>query len=143
LRTRDHSTTTREADGYWRQRLTRDQYRAVWESGTERPFSGRYVHTREEGLYLCAACGTELFSSETKVDSPGWPSFTDPAVAEHVTLHADNTLLMRRTEVRCATCDPDTSDASSPTALLSVSVLHGLRRPDLRHHPLTTCIPRP
>jgi len=75
------------------------------EKGTERPFTGEYVHTKDDGIYRCAACGAELFSSDTKFDSgTGWPSFTDPAVAENVELHDDNTMFMRRTEVTCANC---------------------------------------
>ena len=100
-----NSRTDNAEDARWRQELTPEQYKVLREKGTERPFSGEYVHTKDDGIYRCAACGNELFSSETKFDSgTGWPSFTDPAVAENVELHEDNTMLMRRTEVNCARC---------------------------------------
>ncbi len=98
---------TRETteDTYWRQRLTRQQYRVLRRKGTELPFTGEYVHTTDDGVYRCAACESVLFSSETKFDSgTGWPSFTDPAVRDNVKLHEDRGLLMHRTEVTCATC---------------------------------------
>jgi peptide-methionine (R)-S-oxide reductase len=75
------------------------------EGGTEAPFTGAYVNNHEKGMYKCAICGTELFSSDTKFDSDtGWPSFTDPANLEHVELRQDNSLGMSRTEVICKTC---------------------------------------
>jgi peptide-methionine (R)-S-oxide reductase len=75
------------------------------EGGTEAPFTGAYVNNHEKGMYKCAICGTELFSSDTKFDSgTGWPSFTDPANLEHVELRQDNSLGMSRTEVVCKTC---------------------------------------
>jgi peptide-methionine (R)-S-oxide reductase len=75
------------------------------EGGTEAPFTGAYVNNHEKGMYKCAICGTELFSSDTKFDSgTGWPSFTDAANLEHVVLKEDDTLGMSRTEVLCKTC---------------------------------------
>jgi len=89
----------------WRKKLTEEQYRIMREGGTEAPFSGAYVGDHEPGMYRCAACGQELFSSDTKFDSgTGWPSFTEPANLEHVTLHEDDSGGMTRTEVRCANC---------------------------------------
>ncbi len=89
----------------WRAQLTPAQYKVLREQGTEPPFSGGYVHTKDDGVYRCAACATELFSSQTKFDSgTGWPSFTDPAVAANIELREDRSLFMRRTEVTCATC---------------------------------------
>lgn len=93
-----------EAD--WREELTGEQYEVLRGKGTERAFTGAYVDTKDGGMYRCAACGTELFSSDTKFDSgTGWPSFTEPAVAQNVELHEDNSMFMRRTEVTCAACD--------------------------------------
>lgn len=96
----DDSETT-----FWREQLSPEQYRVLREKATEPPFTGEYVHTKEDGIYRCAACGSALFSSDTKFDSgTGWPSFTDPAVAGNVELHDDSSLFMRRTEVTCARC---------------------------------------
>lgn len=76
------------------------------EGGTEAPFSGKYVDNHEAGVYRCKACGNVLFDSKTKFDSgSGWPSFTDPAVAENVGTRPDNTFHMHRTEVFCKKCD--------------------------------------
>ena len=89
----------------WREELSPDRYHVLREKGTEPPFTGAYTHSKESGMYRCGACGADLFSSDTKFDSgTGWPSFTEPAVAEHVRLEEDNSLLMRRTEVLCANC---------------------------------------
>ena len=92
-------------DAEWRQRLTPEQYAVLREKATERPFTGRYVHSKEDGVYRCAACGNELFRSDTKFDSgTGWPSFTEPADRENVQLHEDNSHGMIRTEVTCRKC---------------------------------------
>jgi len=75
------------------------------EKGTEAPFSGKYVNNHEKGMYKCAVCGTELFSSDTKFDSgTGWPSFTEPANLANVELKEDNSHGMHRTEVVCKNC---------------------------------------
>ncbi len=80
-------------------------YRVAREKGTEAPFSGTYVHEKKRGMYHCAVCDAPLFSSETKFESnTGWPSFTDPAFANAVTIHTDESHGMVRTEVRCAHC---------------------------------------
>src|SRR3954447_19111117 len=80
-------------------------YEVMRRAGTEPPFSGEYVYNKDSGDYRCAACGAMLFSADTKFDSgTGWPSFTEPAVAEAVELRPDNSLFMKRTEVVCRTC---------------------------------------
>lgn len=95
-----------KTDEEWKQQLTPEQYRVIREKGTERPFSGEYNDCKEEGVYRCAGCGTELFSSETKFDSgSGWPSYWAPIDEENTRLEPDNSLFMRRTEVLCAVCD--------------------------------------
>ena len=89
----------------WREQLTPEQYEVTREGGTERAFTGPYVEEKSKGMYRCVGCGTELFSSDTKFDSgTGWPSFTEPAVADAVELEEDPGLGMVRTEVLCARC---------------------------------------
>jgi peptide-methionine (R)-S-oxide reductase len=89
----------------WREQLTPEQYEILRRAGTEAPFTGEYVYNKASGMYRCAACRADLFASDTKFEShTGWPSFTEPAVAAAVELRADNSLFMRRTEVRCRRC---------------------------------------
>src|SRR5206468_3346458 len=89
----------------WRRRLTPEQFDVLRRKGTERAFTGAYASTKERGVYRCAGCGTELFSSETKFESgTGWPSFWEPIERGAVELHEDGSLWMRGTEVRCAGC---------------------------------------
>jgi peptide-methionine (R)-S-oxide reductase len=94
-----------KSDQEWREQLTPEQYDVLRRAGTEAPFTGEYVYNKDSGDYRCAACGAMLFSADTKFDSgTGWPSFTEPAVAEAVELRPDNGLFMRRTEVICRNC---------------------------------------
>ena len=99
------STKISKSDAEWRTDLTPEQYHVLREKGTERPFTGKYVHTKTDGTYVCAACGAELFNSKTKFESgTGWPSFYEPANLEAVELRPDNSFFMRRTEVVCKRC---------------------------------------
>lgn len=94
-----------KTDEEWKRELTPEQYRIMREKGTERPFTGEYLDNHESGTYRCAACGTELFSSDTKFESgSGWPSFYAPASEENIATSQDNSHGMRRTEVLCAAC---------------------------------------
>jgi peptide-methionine (R)-S-oxide reductase len=99
------STKIEKTEREWRELLTPEQYHVLREQGTERAFTGKYWDTHEDGSYHCAACGAELFSSDTKFDSgTGWPSFWEPANRENVELHQDRSFFMVRTEVRCKQC---------------------------------------
>ncbi len=90
----------------WRRELTPEQYEVVRQKGTEAPFTSELNDNKGEGTYKCVACGQPLFDSETKFDSgTGWPSFYRPMDDEAVETEADNSLLMRRTEVLCSRCD--------------------------------------
>ena len=90
----------------WAQILTPDQFHVLRKKGTERAFSGKYWDHHEEGIYLCAGCGLELFGSDAKFDSgTGWPSFWKPFREDHVITEVDRTLWMVRTEVLCARCE--------------------------------------
>lgn len=89
-----------------KKKLTKEQYNVCFLKGTEPPGSGKYLHNKESGVYLCAVCGQELFKSDTKYDSgTGWPSFWDMADSTAVKKETDNTLGMVRTEVLCSKCD--------------------------------------
>ena len=94
-----------KSEDQWREELAPEQYEVLRRQATDPPFSGKYVHEKTDGAYTCAGCGAELFSSETKFDSgSGWPSFTEPAVAEAVEIRTDTSHGMVRTEVVCARC---------------------------------------
>jgi peptide-methionine (R)-S-oxide reductase len=94
------------SDEEWRTKLTPEQYRVLRKHGTETPFTGAYVHVNKDGKYRCAGCGNVLFSSKNKYESgTGWPSFSDIASSDAVTRHRDWSMLIPRTEVRCAVCD--------------------------------------
>jgi peptide-methionine (R)-S-oxide reductase len=92
-------------DDEWKQKLTPEQYQVLRKKGTEVPFTGELLHNKASGLYECAACGSELFDSETKFDSgSGWPSFYDVVSSGAVKLVVDLDHGMERTEAVCATC---------------------------------------
>jgi peptide-methionine (R)-S-oxide reductase len=101
----DETKAIELTDEQWRERLSPEQYEVLRKAGTERAFSGEYATTKQDGMYRCAGCGAELFSSDTKFESgTGWPSFYEPAVAEAVELHSDTSYGMVRTEVTCRAC---------------------------------------
>jgi peptide-methionine (R)-S-oxide reductase len=103
--THTHSPRVAKDEGEWRETLSPEQYDVLRRKGTERPFTGRYVHEKRNGTYQCAGCGAELFSSDTKFESgTGWPSFTEPADRANVELHDDDSHGMHRIEVTCAAC---------------------------------------
>jgi peptide-methionine (R)-S-oxide reductase len=94
-----------KTDAEWRAELTPEQYQVLRHAGTEPAFTGKYWDVHDDGTYHCAACHAALFSSDTKFESgSGWPSFTQPLVAEAVELIEDRTHGMVRTEVRCKRC---------------------------------------
>jgi len=94
-----------KTDEEWRAQLTPEQYKILRKKGTERAGTGKYAYTKDDGMYRCAGCGAPLFSSDAKFESgTGWPSFTEPALAEAVELHEDRTFGMRRVEVTCRAC---------------------------------------
>ena len=116
------STKITKTEEEWQQELTPEQYEILRRQGTEPAFSGKYTYSKEDGMYRCAACGNELFSSGTKFDSgTGWPSFTEPAGAEAVELRPDSSHGMVRTEVVCARCGGHLGhvfdDGPNPTGL--------------------------
>jgi peptide-methionine (R)-S-oxide reductase len=89
----------------WKKSLTSDQFQVLRKKGTERAFTGEYWNNHEHGVYKCAACGTDLFSSDTKFESgTGWPSFWQPVAKENVASEDDDSFFMNRTEVLCARC---------------------------------------
>lgn len=89
----------------WKNELTPEQYRVLREKGTELPGSGKYNKTKDKGVYQCAGCGNELFSSETKYDSgSGWPSFYAPVGEENIEQKSDSSHGLRRIEVVCRRC---------------------------------------
>ena len=95
-----------KSEDEWKQELTPEQYQIMRQKGTERAFTGEYWDNHEAGMYRCASCGTELFTSDTKYDSgSGWPSFFAPVDQENVKTEQDDSHGMRRTEVLCSACD--------------------------------------
>jgi len=99
------SYPVQKSEAEWQEQLSPEEYHVLRQAGTERPWSGEYVDTKDVGVYSCRACGAELFRSETKFDSHcGWPSFYDPADSDAVEEIVDTSHGMRRVEVRCKNC---------------------------------------
>jgi methionine-R-sulfoxide reductase len=108
----DKSNTTtpiervEKTDAEWRKSLTPEQYEILRQKGTERPYTGKLLNNKAEGVYSCAACGFELFTSQQKFDSHcGWPSFYDAVDKGRIKYVTDVTHGMKRTEIMCARCD--------------------------------------
>jgi peptide-methionine (R)-S-oxide reductase len=94
-----------KTEAEWKKILTPEQFHVLREKGTEAAFSGKYWNKHDHGIYRCAGCGLDLFSSEAKFESgTGWPSFTAPVAPENVATREDNSWLMHRTEVLCPRC---------------------------------------
>jgi peptide-methionine (R)-S-oxide reductase len=113
---------TVKSEQEWRETLTPEQYHILREKGTERAFTGKFWNNKEHGTYLCAACGQELFGSESKFDSgTGWPSFWQPIAPENVRTINDTSYGMVRTAVACTLCDAHLGhvfdDGPQPTGL--------------------------
>lgn len=94
-----------KSDEEWKKILTPEEFKILRKKHTEPPFSGKFVHNKENGVYICAGCDNELFSSDVKFDSgSGWPSFWESISKESVEFREDNTLGMKRIEVVCSRC---------------------------------------
>ena len=106
----------------WRRLLTPEQYAILRQKGTERAFTGKYHDSHAEGVYACAACGQELFSSDTKYESgSGWPSFYQAIDRDRVATEVDRSHGMTRVEALCSNCDSHLGhvfpDGPQPTGL--------------------------
>ena len=106
----------------WKKSLSEDSYKVTRESGTERPYTGKYWDFNEQGVYKCICCNEPLFESQTKFDAGcGWPSFFVPMNDSAISEHEDNSLARTRTEVRCTKCDAHLGhvfeDGPDPTGL--------------------------
>lgn len=121
-----------KSDAEWQKELTAEQYRITRQHGTEPAWTGPYLNEKSKGVYKCVACGAPLFSSETKYDSgSGWPSFYQPIEGGAVSEHSDNSFLMRRTEIRCASCEAHLGhvfpDGPNPTGMRYCMNGHALK----------------
>jgi peptide-methionine (R)-S-oxide reductase len=112
----------KKSDEEWSKELDAEQFEVARKHGTERPFTGKYWNTTDDGIYRCVCCGTPVFDSANKFDAGcGWPSYTQPADAASVETSEDRSLFMKRTEVHCAKCEAHLGhvfdDGPQPTGL--------------------------
>jgi len=99
------TTKVEKTEEEWRKLLTPEQYNVLRQKGTESPFTGKYYLNKDKGMYVCAACGNELFTSDMKFDSHcGWPSFDKEIAGGKIKTHVDATHGMIRTEIVCGKC---------------------------------------
>jgi peptide-methionine (R)-S-oxide reductase len=120
--TSDAPAKVTKSDEEWRKQLTPEEFHVTRQHGTERAFSGPHLNEKRSGIYACMCCGAPLFQSDAKFESgTGWPSFFKPLDDKAVDEHEDRSLFMRRTEVRCASCDAHLGhvfpDGPRPTGL--------------------------
>jgi len=113
---------TKKTDEEWKKVLTDKEYKILRKKGTEPPFSGKYINYKKNGIFICAGCGNELFSSDVKYDSgSGWPSFNAPISNDKIELKNDKSFGMNRTEVLCSKCSGHLghvfNDGPAPTGL--------------------------
>ncbi len=116
------SEKIKKTEQEWQRSLSEQQYQVMRKQGTERPFSGKYADCKTQGIYVCAGCGEELFSSEAKFDSgTGWPSYYQPINRQAIEETRDNSLGMERVEVHCRHCGSHLGhvfpDGPQPTGL--------------------------
>ena len=116
------SNKTEKSDQEWQGCLSAEQYKVMRQHGTEHPFSGKYADCKAEGTYVCAGCGENLFSSDTKFDSgTGWPSYFQPINETAIEETRDNSIGMTRVEVHCSNCGSHLGhvfpDGPQPTGL--------------------------
>ena len=112
----------KQSDAKWKLKLSPEQFKVLRQCGTEPPFTGKYVNHKEEGMYVCAGCGNELFSSDTKFDSgSGWPSFWNKISSDSIDTRVDSSHGMKRIEVVCKNCEGHLGhifeDGPNPTGL--------------------------
>jgi len=141
-----------KTDEEWKKRLTKEQYEVMREKGTERAFTGKYWNTKLPGTYVCAACGTPLFSSDAKFDSGcGWPSYFEPLGKDRIKYIHDTSHGMDRVEVQCAKCGAHLGhvfdDGPKPTGqrycINSVSILLQEKKGDTKDSAEKTPDPKP
>ena len=100
-----HLKNLPRSDKEWKEILSKNEFQILRKKGTETPFSGKLLHNKEKGIYICAGCGNPLFRSDTKFDSgSGWPSFWDVISKDNISLKNDDSIGMNRIEVLCARC---------------------------------------